>query len=115
MEATISTQHSELHSSDPIGRPILVTGASSGIGHALTRHLAAAGYPVYATARKDRDLMALSEIAGVVPVRLDVRDADQVGAARARVEAEGGNLYGLANNAGIDAASAPVVARCPPM
>lgn len=82
-------------------RAILVTGASSGIGLALTRHLADQGHRVYAGARKPADLAALGEIANVVPLRLDVRSADEVRAALALVTAQGLGLYGLVNNAGV--------------
>jgi short-subunit dehydrogenase len=37
-------------------KAVLVTGASSGIGRKITEHLAANGYFVYATARKEADL-----------------------------------------------------------
>ncbi len=82
-------------------QPILVTGASSGIGNALVRHLAERGHTTYATARKERDLAALVELENVVPVPLDVRNVDQVSEARELVLARGGGLYGLVNNAGI--------------
>ena len=59
------------------------------------------GHTTYATARKDRDLAALAELENVVPVRLDVRNPDQVREARELVLARGGGLYGLVNNAGI--------------
>lgn len=36
--------------------PVLVTGASSGIGRNITERLAGNGHFVYATARKDDDL-----------------------------------------------------------
>ncbi|TDP71036.1 SDR family oxidoreductase [Roseateles toxinivorans] len=82
-------------------RAILVTGASSGIGLAITRHLAGQGHRVYAGARKPADLAALAEIANVVPLRLDVRSADEVRAAVELVTAQGQGLYGLVNNAGV--------------
>lgn len=81
-------------------RAILVTGASSGIGNHLSRALAAAGHRVFATARKERDLAALAAIENVVPLRLDVRDAQQVRDAAETVTRSGGGLYGLVNNAG---------------
>lgn len=82
-------------------RAIIVTGASSGIGLAITRHLAGQGHRVYAGARKPDDLAALAEIANVQPLRLDVRSADEVQAARELVTAQGLGLYGLVNNAGV--------------
>lgn len=83
------------------GKAILVTGASSGIGLALSRHLAGLGHRVYAGARKAADLAALAEIANVLPIRLDVRSAEEVEAAVAFVSAQGLGLYGLVNNAGV--------------
>jgi NAD(P)-dependent dehydrogenase (short-subunit alcohol dehydrogenase family) len=82
-------------------RPILVTGASSGIGNCLVKTLAARGHTVYGTARKDRDLAALAEIENVVPIKMDVRDPQQVLAARDFVASKGSGLYGLVHNAGI--------------
>ena len=42
-------------------KAVLVTGASTGIGRKITEKLAADGYFVYAGARKEKDLKALSE------------------------------------------------------
>ena len=82
-------------------RPILVTGASTGIGNDITRTLAAMGHPVFATARKERDLDALRTIENVTPVQLDVRDPHQVQEAVEVVARAGKGLYGLVNNAGL--------------
>ncbi len=82
-------------------RPILITGASSGIGNHLVRYLADRGHTVYATARKDADLAELMKIKHVVPIPLDVRQPDQVQAAFQSIEQAGKGLYGLVNNAGI--------------
>jgi NAD(P)-dependent dehydrogenase (short-subunit alcohol dehydrogenase family) len=89
---------------------VLVTGASSGIGEACARRLAGIGFQVFAGVRRDEDAERLrSEIPGVVPVRLDVTDAEAIAAAVREVgEAVGGHgLQGLVNNAGI-AVPAPV-------
>ena len=83
------------------GSPILVTGASSGIGNHLARYLAAQGHIVYATARKDDDLAELEKIENVVPIKLDVRDRQQIRGAFDFIVKEGRGLYGLVNNAGI--------------
>jgi NAD(P)-dependent dehydrogenase (short-subunit alcohol dehydrogenase family) len=82
-------------------RPILVTGASTGIGNHLTRRLAELGHTVFATARKPADLESLAAIPGVEPVAMDVRRLDDVRRAVAQVEARGAGLYGLVNNAGL--------------
>jgi short-subunit dehydrogenase len=85
----------------PVDRPVLVTGASCGIGNCLARNLAARGSTVYATARTEVDLAKLSQIENVIPVRLDVRSAEQVQEAVRLVSSRGTGLYGLVNNAGV--------------
>jgi NAD(P)-dependent dehydrogenase (short-subunit alcohol dehydrogenase family) len=82
-------------------KAVLVTGASSGIGRNITERLAAAGYFVYATARKDADLDALGKIKNVQAVRLDVTSAQDVSAAVEVITKAGRGLHGLVNNAGI--------------
>jgi NAD(P)-dependent dehydrogenase (short-subunit alcohol dehydrogenase family) len=80
-------------------RAVIVTGCSSGIGHATAAHLAAAGWPVYATARRPETLGAL-EAKGCRTLTLDVTDEDSMAAAVAAVEAEHGAVGVLVNNAG---------------
>ncbi len=53
-------------------QPILVTGASSGIGNHITHYLVSKGHLVYAGVRKDADLAALAWEKNVIPVNLDV-------------------------------------------
>ena len=62
-------------------KAVLVTGASSGIGRKITERLAADGYFVYATARKEADLKALGTIKNVQPLRLDVTQPAEIAAA----------------------------------
>jgi short-subunit dehydrogenase len=81
--------------------PVLVTGASTGIGNHLVKYLAARGHIVYGTARKEADLEALEKIENVIPIRLDVRNAEQVREAVNFVAGRGTGLYGLVNNAGL--------------
>ncbi len=82
-------------------KAVLVTGASTGIGRKITERLAAAGYFVYATARKPADLEALGKIQNVQAVRLDVTSPEDVAAAVDVVTKAGRGLHGLVNNAGI--------------
>jgi NAD(P)-dependent dehydrogenase (short-subunit alcohol dehydrogenase family) len=82
-------------------RAVLVTGASTGIGRHVTERLAAAGYFVYAGARKDADLAALNEIKNVQAVRLDVTKQADIDAAVNTITKAGRGLYGLVNNAGV--------------
>ena len=82
-------------------KAVLVTGASSGIGRKITEHLAADGYFVYATARKEEDLKALATIKNVQPLRLDVTQPADIEAALDAVTKAGRGLYGLVNNAGV--------------
>jgi NAD(P)-dependent dehydrogenase (short-subunit alcohol dehydrogenase family) len=88
-------------SEQTVSKAVLVTGASSGIGRKITEHLAADGYFVYATARKDADLKALGAIKNVQPIRLDVTQPADIAAAVEAVTNAGRGLYGLVNNAGV--------------
>ncbi len=84
-------------SSDPQRPTAVVTGASSGIGAATARGLAAAGFAVVLGARRvDRCRQIAEEIAGMA-LPLDVTDtgsvsafAEQVPAARLLVNTAGG-------------------------
>lgn len=82
-------------------KAVLVTGASTGIGRAITERLAADGYFVYAGARKDKDLEELNAIENVQAIRIDVTREDEIAAAVATVTSAGRGLYGLVNNAGV--------------
>lgn len=81
-------------------KPVLVTGASSGIGRATALHLAGMGMKVYAGVRRDEDAAALEDQGPVTAVRLDVTSAAEVEAVTGEIAA-GGGLYGLVNNAGV--------------
>ncbi|MGN6575027.1 MAG: SDR family NAD(P)-dependent oxidoreductase [Nocardioides sp.] len=75
----------------------VVTGASSGIGAATARRLAAEGFHVFCAARREDRVAALAEEIGGTAVRCDVTSADEVAALAERV---GDRLDVLVNNAG---------------
>ena len=81
------------------GRTAVVTGASSGIGAATARRLAAKGFDVVAAARRRDRLDALAAETGARAVTLDVTDpasvatlADQVGDCAVLVNNAGGAI-----------------------
>jgi len=79
-------------------KAVLITGCSSGIGERVAAGLKKRGYRVFASARKDADVARL-EKEGFEAVKLDLRDADSIGAALDAVLARtGGTLYALFNN-----------------
>jgi len=82
-------------------KAVLVTGASSGIGRNIAERLASEGYFVYAGARKEQDLRALSEIDNMQGVRLDVTIQSDIDTAVKTVEDGGRGLWGVVNNAGV--------------
>lgn len=82
-------------------KAILVTGASTGIGRHIAETLAAEGHFVYAGARKQKDLDALSAIENIQGIKLDVTIQEEIDAAVATVSNAGRGLYGLINNAGV--------------
>src|SRR3954470_12779032 len=86
-------------------RKAVVTGASSGIGAATARHLAAAGFHVFAAARREDRVAALAEEVGGTPVRCDVTSEEDVAALAERV---GPRLDVLVNNAGGAFGATPV-------
>ena len=86
-------------------KPIaVVTGASSGIGAAAAKHLAAAGYDLVLGARRLDRLQEIAEQTGAKALALDVMDAESVEAFCAQVPA----VHVLVNNAGGAHGSEPV-------
>jgi len=77
----------------------LITGCSTGIGRATAIHLAAKGWPVYATARK-LDAIKDLEAKGCKTLALDVCDEASMQAAVGAILREHGAVGVLVNNAG---------------
>lgn len=87
-----------------VARPIVITGASTGIGRATALHLDRLGFKVFAGVRREVDGDTLEQDASgrLTPLMLDVTDSDCVAAAVDTVtRATGGKLFGLVNNAGL--------------
>jgi len=89
----------QIGSREAVGqRSILITGCSSGIGHAAAVALKARGWRVFAAARSDADLARLRG-EGFAAVRLDYADAESIAAAAdTALSATGGTLDALFNN-----------------
>jgi NAD(P)-dependent dehydrogenase (short-subunit alcohol dehydrogenase family) len=77
----------------------LVTGASAGIGEATARVLLAAGYAVFAGARRLERMAGLAAL-GATLIHLDLTDDASIVAAVEAIEASAGRLDVLVNNAG---------------
>ncbi len=88
----------------------VVTGASSGIGEATARRLAAEGYRVVCAARREERVAALAEEIGGTAVRCDVTSTHDVSAL---AEAAGERVDVLVNNAGGAFGAAPVAEADP--
>ncbi|QIG48088.1 SDR family oxidoreductase [Nordella sp. HKS 07] len=79
-------------------RTVLITGCSSGIGYASAKLLKEKGWRVFATVRKDADLVRL-ESEGFETLRLDYTDPITISECVAEVsERTRGKLFGLFNN-----------------
>lgn len=89
--------------STPPWKTALVTGASSGLGRGLALWLSKRGVKVYAAARRLELLESLKTEAAelIVPMKLDVSDADATFAAVAALDADCGGLDLVVANAGV--------------
>src|SRR3984885_12643160 len=76
-----------------------VTGASAGIGEATARALLAAGYTVFAGARRLDRMAGLAGL-GATLLKLDLTDDASIVAAVDAIKAGAGRLDVLVNNAG---------------
>jgi 3-oxoacyl-[acyl-carrier protein] reductase len=87
---------------------VLVTGGSRGIGLAIARRLAGAGYNVIAVARRESEQLREATRATAQPAKgglhfrgFDLSEIDGIPAFVKRLREEFGAIYGLVNNAGI--------------
>jgi short-subunit dehydrogenase len=87
-----------------IMKHVLVTGASSGLGNALTCQLAKMGFFVFAGFRNEADKIALLKWENVYPIKLDITKKDEIESAFLTIRQQVGEsgLYALVNNAGIN-------------
>jgi NADP-dependent 3-hydroxy acid dehydrogenase YdfG len=83
---------------DP-SQAVLITGCSSGIGHATAELLASQGWKVYASARRPEAIADLKE-QGCETLALDVTDEASMSAAVSAVTEAEGAVGVLVNNAG---------------
>src|SRR3954451_13428302 len=85
------------------GRVAVITGASSGIGAATARALAADGYRVALLDRRADRIQALADELGhgAIAIPADVTDRHALLAAAQRVQEELGGANVLVNNAGV--------------
>ncbi len=85
------------------GRIAVITGASSGIGEATARALAADGHRLALLARRADRVEKLAEElgSGTLAIKTDVTDRDSIVEAAERVQSELGGVDILVNNAGV--------------
>jgi NAD(P)-dependent dehydrogenase (short-subunit alcohol dehydrogenase family) len=81
---------------------VLITGTSSGIGHAAVRRFAAEGCRVIATVEREDQVSAMAALDGVaLAAKLDVRLAEDWARVVAEADAKLGGVDILFNNAGV--------------
>lgn len=89
-------------------RTVLVTGASTGIGRAVCLDLAARGWRVFGSVRREQDAEAFAaatpaDSLPMTPLLFDVTDRAAIDQAMEELQErlQGERLYGLVNNAGV--------------
>ena len=81
-------------------KTIQITCCSIGIGYETALYLHQNGYEVFASARKEEDVLRLKE-EGLNALQLDVTDTDSIdNALKSVLTQTGGTLYAIFNNAG---------------
>lgn len=99
--ATAAGHRASVPAMDLVGRTVLVTGASRGIGAALAERFAAAGARPVLVARSRDALEELAARTGGVAVPADLADPQVVAGLVARVERDAGPIDVVVNDAGI--------------
>jgi NADP-dependent 3-hydroxy acid dehydrogenase YdfG len=89
---------------------VLITGCSSGIGHATAARLVGEGWKVYATARRPETIADLASM-GCETLALDVCDEASMSATVAAVTEAEGAVGVLINNAGYSQSGASTPSR----
>ncbi len=84
-----------------MGKTIVVTGATSGLGLALISALKGEGYAPILTGRNSDKVAELASQSGVPGYHLDVSDPAMIEAVTAGIIRDHGPVHGLINNAGI--------------
>jgi len=87
---------------DVAGSRVLITGASRGIGASMARAFVEAGATVALAARTEDAITDLAAELGGKAYPLDVSDPGQLDGFIAKVEADGGPVDILCNNAGVE-------------
>lgn len=82
-----------------MSKTILITGCSSGIGKALALEAKQQGYRVFATARKEADLVQLQQL-GLETITLEITSSDSLQQGVSQLQQQVGSLDILVNNAG---------------
>ncbi len=85
-------------------RNVIVTGASRGLGLAITQELVAGDYHVCAVSRRpsaELQILIDGSAGQVTHLAADLQATDQIYLLARRARAAGGPIYGLVNNAGL--------------
>jgi len=82
-------------------KQVLITGASTGIGRAISETLASEGTRVIACARKEADLASHNKIPNITALRMDVTRIQDIKAVAKYLAERDIQLHSIINNAGI--------------
>jgi len=87
-----------------------ITGATSGFGAAMARRFVKNGHKVIATGRREERLLELASELGenLLPVKLDIRDKNQVQSVLNNLPTEWSDIDVLINNAGLALGADPI-------